>query len=1351
MKTQSTTLVSLLVGASVLTTGVGLAPAAWAAPSTVTADLLNVDFSTKSAEDSAQGRVLSTFGEPALQTDDQNGRVSANFDGTDDAYAYPLAEADYAQLADSFSVECSVKFDGELPAKEVTFCGNKQGGGFALTAKNSKLDFMLHVDGSYKRVSTSLRTDQWYHVVGAFDGKSIKLYVDGELVSEAPASGVMTAVDPRAQNMVLGADSAVGKTEAFADVVLGQARLYSEAMPAAQALALSEEFHTMPEAPSADVMDIDFTDGSTIDRSRGVKASVHDEPVIAQDGAMRKQVAAFDGLNDALAYPLGDQYQNLSQGMTLECVFRYDGDTAATGEKNLCSNKEAGGFSMSLVGDKLSFMLHTGAYRSATATIDSGRWYHAAGVFDGKQIKLYLNGKLVATQEASSGTVTWPPKPEAHNFVLGADSSNGNVQFHGKSKIAAARIYSQPLAAPHIASLNKEALGHVNELSADIESSTPAPGAEITKATEFQVAWNVPDLIGANLEYLLDGTPIQPGDAIDGLAAGKHGIEAAGTDVFGRPISQRIEFTSGSIPEGNGTQTGQGKGSVTLSANATNPDGGDVRSTFHAGATSISRGGASGVIDQLPDTLDFAGDAKAAPQETGEQMLPGDGSFFDSQATGEGRIPYQRFTVDADAQAAEQSVRWSGQLDPQREAQVRVWNHEKSAWDLVASGRGVSDGLLTLDGAISAGHVADGKAQLLVTGHDPFADDLDEPVRGAFEDPQDYDFSMVHFTDTQYLTEGAVEQEFSEEQQKVWAEAYTAIPRWIAENAEKRKIEYVTHTGDIVENWHKESYADEDAQRRIAEREFEFSSSAQRILDETGIPNGVLPGNHDNRSGKDTGPENLYNQYFGPERYEALESSQGWKQAQASYQSWAPEDNENHYDLFSAGGLDFIALYLGFDVTEEEIAWANEVLAQYPDRNAMLMTHAYNKPSINADGRGAAYSHDGKRISEGILEKNSNIFLVLSGHEHGVSIQVRKDVGQAQNNVVELLADYQFYEVGAEQLGLAGIDGRNPQDMLRFGASYLRMLQFDVDRSELAIDTYSPLLQDFGATEFDDETRYNGTEDELRLPIQLQSRQTSFTTDAVMSLAPTDEVIGEATARSGWPASVQWAGLTEGEVYSWYVTSVDAQTDQELAPGQVRQMGVFTANAAGTDTSAPELSVPDSTKLTVGDAFDPMDQVSAADNTDGDVTGRIEVIGAVDTATPGSYALTYTVQDANGNQAIASRVVVVQGTAAPEQPENPEDGHGSGMDEDGADTPDLEQGSPKPEAPEEPGAPDPKPAPESEAGQSPHAGDPDPETATQDDSLADTGASVIFTALGALVLMAVGGLALWLRRRAAKQ
>lgn len=78
---------------------------------------------------------------------------------------------------------------------------------------------------------------------------------------------------------------------------------------------------------------------------------------------------------------------------------------------------------------------------------------------------------------------------------------------------------------------------------------------------------------------------------------------------------------------------------------------------------------------------------------------------------------------------------------------------------------------------------------------------------------------------------------------------------------------------------------------------------------------------------------------------------------------------------------------------------------------------------------------------------------------------------------------------------------------------------------------------------------------------------------------PTDEVIGEATAKSGWPATVAWSGLTEGETYAWYVVSRDADTGDDLPAGEVHQMRVFTATADGTDDVAPELNVPESVTI----------------------------------------------------------------------------------------------------------------------------------------------------------------------------
>ncbi|MDN5912860.1 MAG: hypothetical protein L0H71_09320 [Yaniella sp.] len=37
---------------------------------------------------------------------------------------------------------------------------------------------------------------------------------------------------------------------------------------------------------------------------------------------------------------------------------------------------------------------------------------------------------------------------------------------------------------------------------------------------------------------------------------------------------------------------------------------------------------------------------------------------------------------------------------------------------------------------------------------------------------------------------------------------------------------------------------------------------------------------------------------------------------------WRAGDNENHYDLFTAGGLDFVAVHLGYAGPPRHIGWA---------------------------------------------------------------------------------------------------------------------------------------------------------------------------------------------------------------------------------------------------------------------------------------------------------------------------------------------------------------------------------------------------------------------------------------------
>ncbi|GAB2485324.1 hypothetical protein GCM10027063_29010 [Promicromonospora xylanilytica] len=659
-------------------------------------------------------------------------------------------------------------------------------------------------------------------------------------------------------------------------------------------------------------------------------------------------------------------------------------------------------------------------------------------------------------------------------------------------------------------------------------SATPADGDRLTSSVPLAVSVDDASGVVQGPDVMLDGKEVALGDLVGpGLSAGDHTLAVSATDGLGNEVTHEIPFASAGIPDvPSDVEPASGASDVgrtaTLSAKVAEPDGGDVTAHFSAAEILTPTSAWQGESDAVPTDLSVPGQRRLSTKT----LQPGDERSVDSPASAD--VTYQRFDVPVRGKVEAPVLRWEGTADPARLVSLRAWNPDTRAWDVVASARGAVEGGTVLEGAVTRDYVVRGKVHAMVTGEDPFADDIDAGDGDRFANPDDYDFSMVHYTDTQYLAEGAVEQESAEER-AVWGKAYTGVMDWIVDNAEERKIAYVAHTGDIIEN--NIRAISPELEEQVA-GEFEFASEAQGRIDAAGIPNGVVAGNHDNQSGKNP---DLFNEHFGPDRYEEL--AEGWENATYGG-SMTPGSNENHFDLFSAGGLDFVVVGLSYGVTRDEAEWAAEIFDRYSDRNGILLTHDYLEPSTSPDGRGANFGgSDGPLLYNLLVKDNPNVFMVLAGHRHGVGTNVRPPVvGDIGGGVVELLADYQFYTVSADQLGLTEIGGYDPTDRLRLGASFFRMLQFDVDRGEVSIDTYSPLLGEFGATEYDEDERYNGLEDNMVLPVDLTSRTTSFTTESVVLYDPVHQ-IGTDTVTSGEVASVRWTGLKPDRTYAWFVTA----------------------------------------------------------------------------------------------------------------------------------------------------------------------------------------------------------------------
>ena len=466
---------------------------------------------------------------------------------------------------------------------------------------------------------------------------------------------------------------------------------------------------------------------------------------------------------------------------------------------------------------------------------------------------------------------------------------------------------------------------------------------------------------------------------------------------------------------------------------------------------------------------------------------------------------------------------------------------------------------------------------------------------------ENYDFTFVIESDTQYYNE-----DYEGNPDKTVDGVYQHqlnIHNWILANRERMNIQYLFHNGDIV-----------DDEPNI--KEWEQASAAYNLLDKAGIAYGVLAGNHD--VGHLSGSYGKYSTYFGESRY-----------ADNAWYGESYKDNRGHYDLISVGGIDFIMVYMGWGIGDEEIAWLNNVLAQYPERKAILNFHEY----LLASG---GLGEEPQRIHDEVVATNENVCMVFSGHYHNARTTTDTFVNEdgSTRTVYNMLFDY--------------------QGLLEGGAGYMRLMHFDLDDEKVIIRTYTP---SYGGTEIDNYGDYDAKESQnpnegnafVVEGAQLNDSEHFEISFAELGITPSEkiletsglnvnvyknEVIGTVTdVESGTEASYVWENANEG-INGWYAEVTDEN-------GGLSRTNVYYVNV-NRDTQAPLLTVPEDTVIQLGDDFDVMEGVFASDNTDGDLTEYVIVNGKVNTSIAGTYELTYEVTDKAGNMATTTRVVTVK-------------------------------------------------------------------------------------------------------------
>ena len=141
------------------------------------------------------------------------------------------------------------------------------------------------------------------------------------------------------------------------------------------------------DAPAPDVLDIDFEGGAPHERAQSLEPRTWGAPTYGTDDPLAEAptgIMTVDGTDDAVSVE-HDPWADLQQGFTIECVFRIETTLPTSNEKDLCSNKEAGGYSVYVTGSNLGTMAHIGGgYKTVLTPITANRWYHVLSVWDGE-------------------------------------------------------------------------------------------------------------------------------------------------------------------------------------------------------------------------------------------------------------------------------------------------------------------------------------------------------------------------------------------------------------------------------------------------------------------------------------------------------------------------------------------------------------------------------------------------------------------------------------------------------------------------------------------------------------------------------------------------------------------------------------------------------------------------------------------------------------------------------------------------------------------------------------------------------------------------------------------------------